>query len=114
MAESDRNEALFWLNHRCGEQVAVEIGAEVDGSTATFLELNGELRHWRQDEYAHKAVDPAELHDDIMGLYYVGDAGLDLTRLLDHATVIHGPSAEQRMVVSIANGITLTIIRISD
>lgn len=120
MAESDRNQALLWLNDHCGEKVCTTV--EVEGET--LLEVMGMLRHWRQGEGADAvaALDPSGLREDITGLYFIGDAGLDLTRL-PSATVTSKwtvdpmvgqlagveHDADRGVVVEFGDGITLKV-----
>ena len=78
-----RDKALLWLNDHCGKMVDVILQVGEGDSTVTLLEVEGELSHWRQLEAGQEipALDPAELHDDIIGLYDIGGAFLDLSGL---------------------------------
>lgn len=80
---SDRDQALLWLNDHCGQGVTATVGVGVDGVTETLLEVGGVLRHWRQGEQAEAVadLDPTGRREDIIGVYRIGDAGLDLSRL---------------------------------
>jgi hypothetical protein len=80
----------------------------------TLLEVESGLGHWRQQEAGQEipALDPAELHDDIIGLYDIGGAFLDLSELpfggVDHGWVAStaqmivrlGPEMMLRVAVS--------------
>ncbi len=64
----ERDKALFWLNDHCGKMVDVTLQLGDGDSIVNLLEVEGELSHWRQHEAGQEipALDPAELHDDII------------------------------------------------
>ncbi len=110
----DRDKAFFWLNDHCGKVVDVTLEAGGGDLTVTVLSIEGKLSHWREHEAGQEfpALDPAEIHDDIIGLYDIGGAFLDLTRLpfgrsdhrwvigIEQMTVSLGPEMMLRVAVS--------------
>jgi hypothetical protein len=89
-----RDEALLWLNDRCGRTVQVEVVTSAGEVFAT----RGPLSHWRESP-AGKFSGGAE-RDDIAGMYDVGGAVINLTTLPEGAEVqFRGARDEDQFLV---------------
>ena len=74
------DEGLLWLNDHCGSYVTISTMIEHGDNSAAVMTLEGILRHWTDTTSALEAVE----HDDIRGLYTVGEnpgATIDLTEI---------------------------------
>jgi hypothetical protein len=69
-----RDQLLFWLNDRVGEQLVVIVMTEKEVGWAVAFE--GKLAHWTDDGF-----DPANETHDISGMYLVGDGRINVTEL---------------------------------
>lgn len=79
--ELTREEALLALNDRLGQKVQVAIRAALTPNhTSVILEGSGVLHHWHEDSALAQAL-AAQPHDNITGLYQVGNTLLDVTDL---------------------------------
>jgi hypothetical protein len=103
----NRDEALFWLNDRCGDNVVVGVRVDFRDDAVLVLSAEGELNHWRAGpSHGFGADDPEE----IMGLYAVGDdVLLDVTQLT--GCVISADGEHLTLYVGGADDVSLTVVR---
>lgn len=110
-------EALLWLNDRCGKHVSVALQVTSDEASASVLEVEGELCHWREKV---KFVGRPEQHsprkdlefvatEESPGLYMVGKAGLDVTQL--GSCKIRVGRVGDELVFELDDDIRLSVVR---
>lgn len=104
-----REDALFWLNDRCGSHVSAVIKVELDGGAGSLLSVEGVLEHWNKDGGDElETLGGSEL-ETLAGLYTVGaDGALDLTELPPDTEIrVRG----EELVVGLAEETWLSVVR---
>jgi hypothetical protein len=104
-----REELLWWLNDRVGEQLSVCV--VVDGGSAFVLSGHGKLSHWSQA--APDWASAGERRDDIAGLYKIGDWSIDVTELDERCAAALTPLGDGavRVEVLLAEEVSIEITR---
>jgi hypothetical protein len=77
-----RDEALLWLNDRCGHSADLTIEYDQGDATVALVTAAGKLCHWSSQ--AGEEVEAAKnlgRRDDIAGWYKVGTTGFDISDL---------------------------------
>lgn len=107
---STRDDALLWLNDRLGKSVHVDVIHEKGDLPVAVLSVRGTLRYWREREGAQRQA--GEAREDLIGLYAVGDAHLDLSDL-EHLSFVERPEVET-LRVELGEDAFLEIVEMED
>jgi hypothetical protein len=79
MPSVTRDQLILWLMDRNGKSVQADMSVIIGDVEGPSLSVVGDLKPWRE----HPAADVWEgkPREDVAGVFYIGEAGIDVTEL---------------------------------